>query len=235
MASKNKPQPADDAAPENGATPPKSIVREYAETIIVCVLIVVFAQGFVVMRSKVPTGSMLNTLLIGDYILINRFLYAAPGEAAHGWLGQRAIERGDVIVFQSVERPEVDLVKRVVGMPGETLELAAGRLYVDGQPLDEPYLRARGNEQRANWGPSTIPDDHYFMMGDNRDFSRDSRSWGPVPRSKIKGRAFFIWYSYKEEPNDHKNTGLARLKSMAKKVPRLVTHTRWKRLFSRIR
>ncbi len=214
---------------------PKSVVREYAETIVICVLLVMFLQGFVVMRSKVPTGSMLNTLLIGDYILINRNLYGSPGQPPARWLGQREIRRGDVIVFQSKEDPEIDLVKRVIGLPGETIELRRGRIFIDGQLLDEPYVLPEHNLALPSMPPRVVPADSYFMMGDNRDNSRDSRYWGAVPRPLVKGRAFLIWWSYEEQRNDHLNTGFKRLVSIARKIPHLISKTRWSRLFSRIR
>lgn len=214
---------------------PKSIFREYAETIIICVMAVIFFQGFVVMRSKVPTTSMLDTLLVGDYILINRNLFGSADAPPKRWLGQREIRRGDVIVFQSVEDPEVDLVKRVIGLPGETIQLVGNQIFIDGDPLNETYVIRENNRRRSDMPPQLIPEDSYFMMGDNRDSSRDSRYWGPVPRPLIKGRAFFIWWSYEEQKNDHLNTGLKRIASIAKKIPRLPLHTRWRRLFSRIR
>jgi signal peptidase I len=215
--------------------PPKSVVREYFETIVICVLLIVFLQGFVVMRSKVPSGSMLDTLLIGDYILINRGLYGGPGEEPQGWLGQREIRRGDVIVFQSVEDPEIDLVKRVVGLPGETIEIRRGRVLIDGRPLAEPYVEDENSRLHRPFGPVTVPPGQYFMMGDNRDSSRDSRYWGTVPRSLVKGRAFLIWWSYREYPDDYReNVGFKRLVAIVKKIPRLPSHTRWERLFNRV-
>jgi signal peptidase I len=214
---------------------PKSVVREYFDTIVICVLLIVFLQGFVVMRSKVPSGSMLETLLIGDYILINRCLYGGPGEEPVAWLGQRDVRRGDVVVFQSVEDPEIDLVKRVVGMPGETIEIRRGRVLVDGRPLEEPYVLDENNRLHRPFGPVTVPAGRYFVMGDNRDSSRDSRYWGTVPRSLVKGRAFLIWWSYEEDPNDYReNVGFKRLLAILEKIPRLPTHTRWDRLFSRV-
>jgi signal peptidase I len=224
------------AAAPVAAVPPRSVVREYFDTIVICVLVILFLQAFVVMRSKVPSGSMLDTLLIGDYILINRGLYGAPGEGSAGWPGQRPIERGDVLVFQSVEDPDIDLVKRVVGLPGETIRLARGRVLVDGQVLDEPYVLDGNNRFHQPYGPIVVPEDSYFMLGDNRDTSRDSRYWGTVPRSLVKGRAFLIWWSYREDPNDYReNVGVKRLLAILKKIPRLGSHTRWERLFSRVR
>ena len=213
--------------------PPKSVVREYTETIIVCVMILLFARGFIFVQSKIPTGSMLETLQIGDYILVNRFLYGAPGDWSPAWLGQQDIERGDVIVFRYPENPDVDYVKRVVALPGETIEMVDGEVRVGRTPMAEPYVEPR-NVDAIDFGPLTVPDDHYFCMGDNRDNSRDSRVWGPVPRSLIRGKAFLIWFSYEEDRGDHLRTGLERLVSIAKKIPQLPWRTRWGRSFSLI-
>jgi signal peptidase I len=221
------------AAGESTAEPPKSVVREYAETIVVCVLILLFARCFVFVQSKIPTGSMLETLQIGDYILVNRYLYGAPDDLGTGWLGQRDIERGDVIVFRYPEDPDVDYVKRVVGLPGETVEMIDGEVWIDGEPLVEPYVEP-GNRDPIDFGPTTVRAGHYFCMGDNRDNSRDSRVWGPVPRSLVRGRAFLIWFSYEEDRGDHLRTGLERLVSIAEKIPRLPWRTRWGRIFSLI-
>ncbi len=216
------------------SAPPKSIVREYFETIVVCVMILLFARGFVFIQSKIPTISMLETLKVGDYILVDRWLYGAPGDTPRWWLGQREIRRGDVVVFRFPEDTDVDFVKRVIGLPGETVEMRAGVVYVDGEPLEEPYVLPENFEPGAYWGPKVVPADHYFMLGDNRDDSRDSRAWGFVPRSLVKGRAFFIWFSYREDRDDYRRVGLARLYSIAKKIRYFPSRTRWHRIFSRV-
>jgi signal peptidase I len=212
----------------------KSIAREYVETIVVFVLILVFARSFIFIQSKIPTESMLDTLLVGDYILVNRALYGAPGDDPIPWIGQDTIERGDVVVFRKPDDPDVDYVKRVVGLPGDVIEIRQNQTYVNGEPLDEPYIVDGNFEQTRFFGPRTVPADHFFMMGDNRDNSSDSRVWGTVPRSLVKGKAFFIWYSYREEKNDHLNVGVNRLISMGKKVVRFPWRTRWDRIFSKI-
>ncbi len=223
-----------DPAVELPATPPKSIAREYFETIVVCILILVFARSFVFMQSKIPTESMLDTLLVGDYILVNRLAFGAPGDTQIPLLGQRDIRRHDVIVFRYPEDPDVDFVKRVVALPGERVEMVAGQVFVDGEALDEPFVRRDDIETRQFFGPVTVPAEQFFVLGDNRDNSRDSRVWGAVPRSMIKGRAFCIWFSYAEDRNDHLNTGVRRLRSIAKKARYLVTRTRWGRFPSLI-
>lgn len=215
--------------------PPKSVLREYLETVVLCVLFLLFARGFVFMQSKIPTESMLDTLLVGDYILVNRFLFGGPGDGEAAWLGQRQIRRGDVIVFRYPGDPDIDYVKRVIGEPGDRVELRTGVVFINGRALSEPYLRREAAESQASYREITVPPDSYFCMGDNRDHSLDSRAWGPVPRSLVKGRAFFLWFSYQEDKNDHLNTGLRRWASIGKKLVGFPTKTRWSRIFSRIR
>ncbi|UCF68579.1 MAG: signal peptidase I [Acidobacteriota bacterium] len=222
----------DDAATR--ALPPKGPLRDYLETIVVCVLFLIFARTFVFMQSKIPTESMLDTLLVGDYILVNRSLFGAASDRPVSWLGQRPIARQDVIVFRYPEDPDVDFVKRVIGLPGDTVEIIAGDVFVDGARLEEPYVSVENRDQASFFGPLTVPDGSYFVLGDNRTNSRDSRYWGPVERSLIKGRAFFIWFSYEEDKNDHLRTGAKRLYSIAKKLRYLPTRTRWTRIFSGI-
>jgi signal peptidase I len=214
--------------------PPRNILREYLETIVICVLVLLFARGFVFMQSKIPTESMLDTLLVGDYILVDRYLYGAPGDAPHSWLGQREIRRGDVVVFKYPEDPDVDFVKRVIGLPGDTVQVVGGIVQINGKPLAEPYLARDRLDQQSYYGPVTVPANQFFMMGDNRGNSRDSRFWGFLPRSLVKGRAFFIWYSYEEEKNDHLNVGLKRFVSIGRKLTHFITKTRWHRIFSKI-
>jgi signal peptidase I len=219
--------------PAASRVPHKGVLREYVETIVVAVLFLLFARTFVFMQSKIPTESMLDTLLVGDYILVNRFVYGAPGDQPAGWLGQRPIERGDVVVFRFPEDPDVDFVKRVIGLPGDQVQMIRGVVSVNGQPLEEPYVRPENREAMQSYGPVTVPADSYFALGDNRDNSRDSRAWGFVPRSLVKGRAFLIWFSYKEDQNDHLRTGVDRLISMARKAVN-PGRIRPERIFSRI-
>jgi signal peptidase I len=213
--------------------PPKGILREYFETIVVAVLFLLFARSFVFMQSKIPTESMLETLLVGDYILVNRFLYGAPGDEPVRWMGQRPIERGDVVVFRFPEDPDVDFVKRVIGLPGDVVQMTRGVVTINGQPIDEKYVKPENREAMQSYGPVTVPPDSFFALGDNRDNSRDSRAWGFVPRSLVKGRAFLIWFSYKEDQNDHLRTGFDRLISMARKALN-PGRIRPERIFSRI-
>lgn len=231
--------------------PPKSALRDYFETIVICVIFVLFSRAFVFQQSKIPTGSMEDTLLIGDYIMVNKFVYApAPTALERALLPFQDVRRGDVIVFKYPEEPEKDYIKRVVALPGEIIEIIDGRVHINGQELEEPYKvhkdprgpaqGGRGSspfaDERYNYGPERIPAGGYFAMGDNRDNSKDSRSWGPVPRANIKGRAFLIWWSFEERRGQYLETGFYnQVKHILEKFTHLVTKTRWSRTFRIIR
>ena len=211
------------------ATFQKSTVREYFESIVVAVILALFVRTFVFQAFKIPTGSMKPNLLVGDHLLVNKFIFAP---AASAWekalLPMRPIQRGDVMVFKFPEEPERDFIKRTIGLPGDTIELKNQTVFVNGQPLAEPYAhylfppadqtQADGFDLRRKYGPVTVPAGHYFMMGDNRDDSQDSRFWGFLPESYVKGRALFIYWSF-DVPDDGSGGGLA---------------PRWGRLFHQI-
>jgi signal peptidase I len=184
---------------------PKSQVREMFESICVAVILAFFVRTFVVQAFKIPSGSMEPNLLIGDHLLVNKFV-AAPTltEVEDTLLPIEAIHRGDVIVFKHPKMPERDLIKRTVGLPGETIELRDRRVYINGTPLDEPYAHflfkdtadVAPGDVRRTFGPVTVPTGQYFMMGDNRDNSEDSRYWGFLPREYMKGKALFLYISF---------------------------------------
>jgi len=186
-------------------TSPKSQVREMFESICVAVILAFFVRTFVVQAFKIPSGSMEPNLLIGDHLLVNKFV-AAPTltKAEDTLLPIEAIHRGDVIVFKHPKMPERDLIKRTIGLPGETIELRERRVYINGKPIDEPYAHflfkdtadVAPADVRRNFGPVTVPAGQYFMMGDNRDNSEDSRYWGFLPREYIKGKALFLYVSF---------------------------------------
>jgi signal peptidase I len=172
---------------------PKSAFREYAEALIIAVLLALVIRTFVVQAFKIPSGSMLPTLQIGDHILVNKFLYYFT-----------PIKRGDVIVFKFPQDESRDFIKRVIGLPGETLEVRGRQVLINGNTLSEPYAvfadgpLGRGVE-RERVGPVVIPPGHLFMMGDNRDRSMDSRVWGLLDEHKVKGRAFLVYFSIRSE------------------------------------
>jgi signal peptidase I len=186
-------------------TSPKSQVREMFESICVAVVLAFFVRTFVVQAFKIPSGSMEPNLLIGDHLLVNKFV-AAPTltKLEDTLLPIEAIHRGDVIVFKHPKMPERDLIKRTIGLPGETIELRDRRIYINGKPLDEPYAHflfkdtadVAPGDVRRNFGPVTVPAGQYFMMGDNRDNSEDSRYWGFLPREYMKGKALFLYVSF---------------------------------------
>jgi signal peptidase I len=229
-------------------SPRKSTAREYFESIAIAVILALFIRTFVVQAFKIPTGSMENNLLIGDHLLVNKFVF---GPRATGLeeaiLPMREIGRGDVVVFKFPQEPERDFIKRVIGLPGETLELKHKKVYVNGTPLDEPYVHflvppsAEGQEVapfdlRESYGPVTVPEGQYFVMGDNRDNSQDSRWWGYLPRDLVKGKALMIYWSFESDRNDYQQDGLGdTLRGIADVVTGFFTRTRWERLFRQIR
>ncbi len=189
----------------------KSTAREYFESICVAVILALFVRTFVVQAFKIPTGSMENNLLIGDHLLVNKFVFAPTRSALERTLLPiDPIARGDIIVFKYPEQPDRDFIKRVIGLPGETVELRNKRVYINGQQIDEPYVHfifpPDDSESAAaslpdfdvtrSYGPVTVPDRHYFMMGDNRDNSQDSRYWGFLPEDYVKGKALFVYFSF---------------------------------------
>jgi signal peptidase I len=194
----------------------KSTAREYFESICVAVILALFVRTFVVQAFKIPTGSMENNLLIGDHLLVNKFVFAPTlSSLERSLLPIDPIERGDVIVFKYPEQPDRDFIKRVIGLPGETIEMRNKKVYINGQPLDEPYVHfifppddaasdattitLHDVDPTRSYGPVTVPDRHYFMMGDNRDNSQDSRYWGFMPEDYVKGKALFVYFSFGDD------------------------------------
>jgi signal peptidase I len=227
----------------------KSVVREYFESIVIAVILALFVRTWVVQAFKIPTGSMENNLLIGDHLLVNKFIFGpTPLAIGRALLPVRSIRRGDIVVFKYPDEPERDFIKRVIGLPGETIELKNKKVYVNAKPLDEPYVHfltppSGGDYQevtsydvRERFGPVTVPADQYFVMGDNRDNSQDSRYWGFLPRGYVKGKALLIYWSYESGREDYLDEGLgASIKRMGYVVTHFFTKTRWERLFHQIR
>src|SRR5438094_5031230 len=191
----------------------KSTVREYFESIVIAVILALFIRTFVVQAFKIPTGSMEENLLIGDHLLVNKFIFGpVSSELERKIMPIGTIKRSDVIVFKYPVEPERDFIKRVIGLPGETVEVKEKKVYINGTMLDEPYVHflqppttnsefheVTSFDVRERYGPVTVPPNQYFMMGDNRDNSEDSRYWGFLPRENIKGKALFIYWSYDAE------------------------------------
>jgi signal peptidase I len=216
----------------------KGPLREYFESLVVVVIMALFGITFIVQAVRVPTGSMLNTILIGDNLLVNKFIFGKGG-LLDPILPNRLIRRGDVIVFKYPEDPATNYVKRVVGLPGEKIEIRQQKVFINDQELPETRLSveqpaadgdplkilatnntASNSNYNAYWTytddattalmgqkfgvgtPYVIPANHYFVMGDNRDNSQDSRYWGTVPRDYIVGRALVVYWSRSKNNSD---------------------------------
>ena len=182
----------------------KSRLRENVEAILVAILLALFIRTFVVQAFKIPSGSMKDTLLIGDHILVNKFIYGVKLPYL-----QKVIvpigkpDRGDIVVFKFPVEPEKDFIKRVVGIAGDTIEGRNKKIFVNGESIEERYAKTTdptvypaGIQARDNFGPITVPEDSLFVMGDNRDQSFDSRFWGFVNLKVVSGKAFMIYWSW---------------------------------------
>jgi signal peptidase I len=225
-------------------TEKKSTLREYYEALLIAVIFVNFARIFVFQAFKIPTGSMEDNLKIGDHIIVNKFIYGADGLNPAHILPMRVIRRGDIIVFRYPLQPDTDFVKRVIGMPGDVVEIRDKKVSVNGKQLNEPYVihvdpqtyplqpaLPEPYRSRDQFGPYTVAPDSYFAMGDNRDRSSDSRYWGTVPRSMIKGRAFIVYWSFRGEPPPPGSPPAERVKELLSVVIHFFDHTRWQRTF----
>lgn len=181
----------------------KSTFREYAEAIGMALLLALFIRTFIVQAFKIPSGSMIPTLQIGDHILVNKLAYGVriPG------LGHYAVQfstpkRGDVVVFIFPEDRTKDFIKRVIGVAGDTVEIRNKKIFINGKPIEDPHAYFEGDDLpggvqiKDEYGPKTVPENHIFVMGDNRDKSYDSRFWGYVDLDDVKGKAFLIYWSW---------------------------------------
>ncbi|KAA0894984.1 signal peptidase I [Oryzomonas rubra] len=206
------PQPsASSAEPTLNASAPdvkqKSIIREYAESIIIALLLALVIRTYLVQAFKIPSGSMEDTLAIGDHLLVNKFIYGTKLPFSDKrLLTLRDPRRGDVIVFEYPEDPSKDFIKRVIGTPGDVIEGKDKKVFVNGKPYENPHevhkekdVVPKEMNPRDTFGPVTVPPNSYFMMGDNRDRSYDSRFWGFVSRDKIKGLAFIKYWSWDKD------------------------------------
>jgi signal peptidase I len=223
----------------------KSTFREYYEALLIAVIFVNFARIFVFQAFKIPTGSMEDNLKIGDHIIVNKFIYGADGLGPlQRFFPIREIRRGDIIVFRYPLQPDTDFVKRVIGMPGDVVEIHDKRVFLNGKPLDEPYVLHEDPQvypdqpalpepyrSRDQFRPYTVGPGSYFAMGDNRDKSSDSRYWGTVPRSMIKGRAFMVYWSFAGEPPPPGSPPRERVKELLGVVIHFFDKTRWQRTF----
>jgi signal peptidase I len=200
---------------------------DWAKSIAVALVVWFFLRTFLVEAFRIPSGSMENTLLVGDFLFVNKLLYGAEFPLIHRRLPAiREPRRGDILVFDSVEEEGLKVVKRLIGVPGDTLSMQSGALYRDGKPVPEPWAIRTDPASNAdpqqreqmrrwqsghlvsgidpasyhpdlnNWGPIVVPPDSFFMMGDNRDGSYDGRYWGFLPRLNVRGRPLLVYYSF---------------------------------------
>ena len=239
-------QRADAIRALNRRRPAWRYFSEWAFIIICAVTLWFFVVTFGVAAFKIPSGSMQNTLLIGDFLFVNKAIYGAEVPLIHRRLPAFAHpKRGEVIIFEYPLDPDKDYVKRLIGVPGDTVEMRDGTVYIDGRAQVESYVvhsdptadpggeefawqqpflvrtaEASVHPSRNNWGPLVVPQDNYFVLGDNRDNSSDSRYWGFVPDSLVRGRPMFVYYSY--EPD------------ATRRVP-WITKIRWNRVGLRVR
>ncbi len=177
---------------------------DWVKTILFALLLALFIRTFFVQAFKIPSGSMIPTLLIGDHILVNKFIYGVRNPVTRElWIKGKEPQRRDVIVFIFPKNRKLDFIKRVIGLPGEVVEIRNKKVFINGVPLEEPYVQhtdpnilPREISPRDNFGPVRVPPGHLFVMGDNRDQSHDSRFWGFVPIRDVKGKAFIIYFSW---------------------------------------
>lgn len=230
MARKARPNSANEdlgKSAEPDAEPEKkhAVLCEWMKSILIAIALFLFIRTFLLQTFVIISGSMEDTLLVGDMLVANRLAVGAriPGTVFH-IPGYSEPRRGDVMIFDPHHEEDMKIVKRIVGLPGDTLAMRQGILLVNGTELDEPYLKAEtGPDQRSpdfewqrgfltadvdaasyspslhNWGPLTVPADHYFMMGDSRDASLDSRYWGPLASWRLEGRVSFLYFSYNKD------------------------------------
>lgn len=224
----------------------KSGFREIFELLAETAIFVFFVMTFVVQAFQIPTGSMESTLLIGDFLLVNKIVHAKPlSWVEEKILPQRNIQRYDIVVFKYPEELWKDFVKRVIALEGEKVEIKNKQVYINDKPIPEEYKVHIDNQIRSkdshfyyndsirdNYGPYVVPPGQCFVMGDNRDNSQDSRYWGFLPLSNIKGKPWVIYFSYRAEKNAYQKTSFfERLKKFTMFIPK----ARWKRFLKVIR
>ncbi len=203
-------------ASRKNPAPKKNLFKEIVETVVIITVSVFLIRSFVIQAFKIPTGSMEDTLLVGDFLLVNKFVYGAKVPFTDIRLpGYKDPQPGNIIVFKYPRDPELDYIKRLIAIEGQTIEIKDKQLYIDGQRFDNPthsrfdsmlieskgvyengIFPPRSNFNKDNYGPIAVPNGHYFVMGDNRDNSLDSRYWGFLPKENLVGEALIIYWSW---------------------------------------
>jgi len=223
----------------------RSWTREFIEVLLIFVIFTLYVRTFVVAHINVPTPSMAPAVLVGDHILVNRFAYAPHLDTPfHRLLPYRDPTIGDIVTFAQPDRPRRDLIKRVAALSGDTVAIASKTFTRNGDPVVETWAQFTdpqiwpddpstppSRRARDNFAPLVVPDDHVFCLGDNRDESQDSRVFGPVPRSTIRGRAMLVYWSFDSESRDS-TRGIGRLFYTPLNF---FSKTRWDRQFELVR
>lgn len=225
-----------------------TIARELLIASVVAALLAIFARTFLVQAFRIPSDSMAPGLLAGDHILVNKFIYRGRqtgGFSLYTLLPMRSVRRGDVVVFRSPREPRQNLIKRCLGLPGETLALDGDLLRVGGRSLDESgYVHRGGQPDRSrpaeSFGPAVIPDHRFFFLGDHRSGSQDSRSWGPVSGQSFTGRPVVIYWSVRPGGLIAESRGLWDSHGLWDKIDsqssvEWLERCRWRRIFKPIR
>jgi len=215
--------------------PEISKTREYYEALLVAVIFASFVKVFIFQTYQIPTPSMVPTILVGDHMIVNKFIY--PARALPFMENvlplESRIDRGDIVVIKGVEDPKILLVKRVIGLPGEIISGSGTTIYINGKPLEEPWARYEaGGRPGSAFGPLKIANGAYFVMGDNRDNSWDSRGWGTVTRDRVIGKPWITYWSYEAPPYNPNATFGQKVKNFLSVIPNFFTKTRWERTFT---
>jgi signal peptidase I len=186
----------------------KSLWREYGEALIIALILALVIRAFVIQAFSIPSGSMIPTLLVGDYLLVNKFVYGIRNPFTNQvWIPLGTPQRWDILVFIFPQDPSKDYIKRVAALPGEKVQIINKKLYINDQHVETPHAvntdeivlppQSRPMDSpRDNYGPVVVPKDSYFVLGDNRDHSYDSRFWGFVSMEAVRGKAFIIYFSW---------------------------------------
>jgi signal peptidase I len=175
----------------------KDVAMEWVKSIVIALILALITRAMIVQAFRIPTGSMQNTLLVGDFLLVNKFLYGSQIPFTNIRLpAVRSPKRGDIIVFLHPTEHK-DYIKRCIGLPGDIVEIRNDVVYINGERLEEPYKNIDSYlSPMSNYGPVKVPEGHLFMLGDNRHNSKDSRSWGMLDEKYLKGKAMVIYFSW---------------------------------------
>jgi signal peptidase I len=223
-----------------------ALLREYLEAVLVAIVFALFVKAFLFEAYQIPSGSMEQNLLVGDHVVVDKLVWAPRSLPWGPLLPRREIVRGDVVVFRGPEDPGRDFIKRAVALGGETVEIRAKRLFAGGVERDEPYAVHRDPalltggvvpaslRGRDEMPPLALPAGTFFALGDNRDESRDSRTWGPVAGHLVKGRALFVYWSVRPPPEPFTGRGAA-VRRVLDGAIHFFARTRWARTLHVVR